>query len=446
MQRADDWLRESSRTFPFERGEWRFTSPPEGADLPHAGWKIHVSATVTTVPVTLGRVARIVREYGVLAKCPRTLGGVARLNQGIGPSYSQVGKIFTVYPSSDEDFVLLGDALVAATEGCDQWPVVPFERQLSAGRPVFYRYGVVDPSADTTLGVSHLRGPDGQVVPDRRSATEPPAWVRDPVGARARTVHRRETMSFVGLRAVSQRGKGGVYLAVDRNAGRRHLCIAKEGRRHGETDFDGVDGRRRVLDEADALTALRGLACTPVLTGVETTGGHVYLKMEPIAGTELAQMVRAHVPAHTLRLIALRLVESVRSVHTQGWIWNDCKPANIVVGSRGRVHLLDFEGACPVASPRLSGYASPGYEPPRPHGRERTAVEDDVFALGVVLHELYGGRLVPGPHGAALVGRAWRASADLQRLLQAMRDRRRRRRPRLVEVIDRVRRDPLPAR
>ncbi|MBN9755040.1 hypothetical protein Ae406Ps2_5643 [Pseudonocardia sp. Ae406_Ps2] len=72
-------------------------------------------------------------------------------------------------------------------------------------------------------------------------------------------------------------------------------------------------------------------------------------------------------------------------------------------------------------------------------------MEDDVFALGVVLHELYGGRLVPGAHGAALVGRAWRASADLQRLLQAMRDRRRWRRPHLVEVIDRVRRDPLPA-
>src|SRR5438874_65459 len=80
-----------------------------------------------------------------------------------------------------------------------------------------------------------------------------PTWLRDPFN-KSRAKLRRFTNSIstdlLPFKALSQRGKGGVYQAVDLSVSPARLVIIKEGRRHGETDWLGHDGFARIQHEA----------------------------------------------------------------------------------------------------------------------------------------------------------------------------------------------------
>src|SRR2546428_8128817 len=63
-------------------------------------------------------------------------------------------------------------------------------------------------------------------------------------------------VELLAFKAKMQRGKGGVYEAVDLTVSPVRVVIIKEGRRHGETDWNGKDGYARVKHEARVLRLL----------------------------------------------------------------------------------------------------------------------------------------------------------------------------------------------
>ena len=91
--------------------------------------------------------------------------------------------------------------------------------------------------------------------------------------------------TFRAYEAISQRGKGGVYRALDLTVRPARLCLLKEGRRHGETDFFDRDGRWRVRHEHQVLVSLRraGIDVPNVYDSFEIDG-HYYLVTEFIEG------------------------------------------------------------------------------------------------------------------------------------------------------------------
>jgi Protein kinase domain len=437
---AATWARAVARYFPVRSGFWRYNTISGVAKLPHAGWKIHVSATVLNACDTLERVASVLDRNTALAKCPASLSNVVSLNQGIAHSYSQVGKIFTIYTKSTTHFQDIAQDLVSTTSDCSGWPDVPFERRIRADRPIFYRYGVLDPFADASVGPWKIRSPTGEMVDDLRSQVGVPSWVIDPFHMGSQPRFGKDpprSPTFVAFDALSQRGKGGVYLAIDLKAVPPRLCVMKEGRAHGETDFDGVDGRRRVLDEAHALCALQELRLIPRVSGIEELDGNVYLKLTPFAGVALTGAVARRMSGNHLRTICIALTKAVSDVHEAGWIWSDCKPANILFCGHTSLYLLDFEGACEIGAPGPAGYGTPGYAPPRHQDSESKAnIADDIFALGVVLHELCGGHLDTRDGRADVDGYAWRVPAHVETILAAMRSTAPTRRPPLMRLLN----------
>src|SRR6185369_2845388 len=117
------------------------------------GWKLHVSATILNAPTILERIAPLLVESGVQFKAPRSLTDLGTLNSGLLQTYTQVGKVFTIYPHSDEEAVTLATRLDDLTRRFKA-PSVPFDLRLSEGSNVYYRYGAfknIDrEQADTT--------------------------------------------------------------------------------------------------------------------------------------------------------------------------------------------------------------------------------------------------------------------------------------------------------
>ena len=248
------------------RQPWRLSRIVTDSD-PTQGWKLHVSATVLTACDVLEIVGPILRQWNALYKAPESIVELRRINTGLYYGYSQVGKFITVYPERAEDALDIAAELDQATHGLP-CPRVPFDRSLHDGSCVFYRYGAfrsarVRDGDEDPGDILMIRAPDGQLIPDERTRDAAvPLWERDPflqLGNSVRSENSRVTplkTTYRAYEAVSQRGKGGVYKAINLRSAPAQHCIIKEGRINGETDWDGTDGFQRIRNEKRILERL----------------------------------------------------------------------------------------------------------------------------------------------------------------------------------------------
>src|SRR5215207_4936124 len=383
---------------------WRY-SREVLPDDPEQGWKLHIPATVLTAVEVLRRVAPPLRERGVLFKAPASLGELRRLNSGLHYGYSQVGKFLTVYPRTSEEAVQLAGLLHGLTLGM-RAPAVPFDRRYSPGGCVYYRYGafksleVEGPDGEAAYAICD---PEGNLVPDVRESAFKPEWVADPFleGAGVEVPPPPPTplqTTFKAFRALAQRGRGGVYQALDLGAAPPRLCVLKEGRRDGEVDWDGRDGAWRVSHEGRVLAALGAAGVNvPRLYASFGAEENYYIAVEFIEGESLNGWLarrRRRVPVACALRRGAELARLVASVHAAGWVWRDCKPANVIVTKSGELRPLDFEGACPVARPDPQPWGTPAFMPPECEevfgGRSR--LPEDLYSLGAVIYFLLAGR------------------------------------------------------
>lgn len=370
------------------------------------GWKLHISATVLNACQVLERVAPFLIAHSVHFKAPRSLNELIRINSGLFYGYSQIGKIITVYPRTPEDAVSLARELHKMTRRMVA-PSVPFDLRYSAASNVYYRFGgfrhleIEDAEGQRTLAIEDI---EGNLVPDERlSEKAKPDWVSDPFeGQRPRSKSRKAphplAKSFRAFRALVQRGKGGVYQAVDLRTHPPRLCLLKEGRKNGELTWDGRDGVWRVRNEERVLSMLlaSGVDAPRIYSSFESEGNY-YLVTEFIKGESLQNLLfklqRRMSLSRVLRY-GIQFADIFRQIHAAGWVWRDCKPVNILVTPEGRLRPLDFEGACPVNQPDPMFWGTPGFTPPDWRDfNPQTCLQDDLYALGSMLYLLLTGRV-----------------------------------------------------
>lgn len=383
---------------------WRF-SREESDEDPAQGWKLHVSATVLGACHVLERVGPLLRRRRVLYKAPSSLDELDKLNSGLYYGYSQVGKFLTVYPRTDEEAVMLARALHLITRHTSA-PAVPFDLKYRADGCVYYRYGAFKAMElerpDGTRAFA-VRDGDGRLVTDVRDSAATPDWVADPFPQR-RTAHARRDATesplkttFRAFRALAQRGKGGVYRALDLSGRVPRFCVLKEGRRDGEVGWDGRDGFWRARHEARVLAALATSgAGVPRLYASFEADGNFYVAVEHVEGVNLENWLgrkRRRLPLARALRYSIELAEVLARVHAAGWVWRDCKPRNIILTPRGRLRPLDFEGACPVARPDPVPWGTPSYIPPEwdEEFTGQSRLPEDLYALGSIIYLLLAG-------------------------------------------------------
>ena len=403
----NEWEELCARYLPVADSDsfWMFSRPVAPVDPPQ-GWKLHVSATVLTACEILRKVAPYLTNRGVLFKAPRSLAEVSKLNCGLHYGYSQIGKCITVYPRSTEQALLIARRLDQLSYGVSA-PSVPFDVRYRPGGAVFYRYGAFDSLTVEQPGgarVPAVRAPDGGLVPDRRApGAAVPDWVTDPFpkGGAPREAKMGSPLgtSIFAYKALSQRGKGGVYKVLDTSTGSARLCVLKEGRRHGETAWDGRDGYWWVRHEERVLDALSrsGVGVPDVYTSFRSRSSY-YVAMELVGGTNLQQIISeapAPLPPGRALRYGAQLAELLDRIHRAGWVWRDCKPSNLMISEGGDMRPLDFEGAHPLGEPDPEPWGTLGYVPPEwPAGpRPGAGAAQDLYALGAVLYQLFRGQV-----------------------------------------------------
>jgi hypothetical protein len=121
--------------------------------------------------------------------------------------------------------------------------------------------------------------------------------------------------------------------------------------------------------------------------------GHLFLSMEFVDGEDLATSLRriGRFPEDKAIDVARQLCAGLAAAHERGVLHRDLKPANVMLDDAGKVRLMDF-GLAAVGAVDDIRAGTPAYMAPEQLlGREVTA-RSDIYALGLVLYELFTGR------------------------------------------------------
>ncbi|MEV6010142.1 class IV lanthionine synthetase LanL [Streptomyces sp. NPDC051976] len=386
---------------------WCRATPAGGSPVERIqGWKLHVSATRSSAPEVLHRVADVLVPRGCVFKFARSLGTVSEMT-GARFSRAQCGKIITVYPSDDGEFRELAAALDEATAGFPG-PAILSDRPLRPGSLVHYRYGAfrgVPVLTDDGVFEVRVADPDGTPVEDPRKPWFcPPSWAELPYPSppKASTAVKGATGPallagrYEVREAIRHSARGGVYRALDHRTGAE--VIVKQARAHVAGYLNGKDCRDGLRGEWDALTALAGITAEPV--DLFDREGHTFLVESLLPGQTLARWLDERMadsgptgaldPALAVD-VARRLAELLAEVHARGLVFQDFTPLNIMVLPGGELKLIDPEMACVpgewgvrghtigFAAPEVVRNPGEGWVP------QQTA---DLYSLGTVLYFL----------------------------------------------------------
>lgn len=130
------------------------------------------------------------------------------------------------------------------------------------------------------------------------------------------------------------------------------------------------------------------------LYDVGQADGRTFLTMEYVDGEDLASLLRriGRVPQDKAVDIARQLCAGLAAAHERGVLHRDLKPANVMLDGDGNVRIADFGLAVAAGAAGPSRAGTPQYMAPEQLAGGQATVKTDIYALGLVLFELFTGR------------------------------------------------------
>ena len=184
-------------------------------------------------------------------------------------------------------------------------------------------------------------------------------------------------------------GMGEVYRADDLRLGQ--TVALKFLPRSVERDDER---RARFLAEVRIARQISHTNVCRVYDVADLDGRH-FISMEFVDGEDLAALLRriGRLPRDKAIQIARQLCAGLAAAHDQGILHRDLKPANVMIDGRGRARITDF-GLAELAG-AADGYenaGTPAYMAPEQLAGGPSSIKSDLYALGLVLYELFTGR------------------------------------------------------
>lgn len=209
---------------------------------------------------------------------------------------------------------------------------------------------------------------------------------------------------YVPLHPLARGGMSELWLARDPCLNRR--VVLKEAR----ADLDDAANRvcqASVLREAPILASLDHPCIVSVFDTYEYDGGHG-LVLPFVDGTRLDQA--SELPVWVVLGVARQIADALAHMHRRGVVHLDLKRENVLLTPRGTPCIVDFGIAQPPGRvwqlPGTRGVpGTPRLMPPEQAAGREVDGRTDLFALGIMLSELFTRTASVPPGVSALIAR-----------------------------------------
>ena len=210
--------------------------------------------------------------------------------------------------------------------------------------------------------------------------------VPDPIG--------RRVGPFRILARLGQGGMATVFLAARTGADFDQQVALKLLRRPVFDELDLALFRR----ERQVLARLHHPHIARLVDGGMADDGTPYLAMEHVDGVPITRWcAERSLDRHARVALVAKVARAAAAAHAMLVVHRDIKPSNVLVDRSGEPRLLDF-GIAKLIDPgaaettRSAAPMTPEYAAPEQFTGEPITTATDVYALGVLLHELLTGR------------------------------------------------------
>lgn len=349
------------------------------------GWIIHLSAVLSQLPALMEQVVPLllhnVTTFEII-QTPR----VANLMLDGHLGYVNVGKMVSIYPSTDEDALQWAKKLIYLTEGF-RGPQVPTDRHL--GSIVYVKYGAFQPGPI----------PDPASIPFvlPQGISWPFSVITSPV-----TPGRPKLLNYAyySLQVLKSDAKGDVLKGLYfKKLWQIKPCLIKQGRWNMTSDEDGRDIQDRLQWQYELYRELSGDLPLPRIFDYFKQQDDSYLAMEYIDGISLLKWVKTFYKYRswldltpTVRQALLdifnQVIDIIQRLHQRGFVHRDITPENFLIDRKGNIFLIDLELTWDLnkewPDPPFT-LGSPGFMSPQQQKKEKTTLKDDIYGLGSLL-------------------------------------------------------------
>lgn len=244
-------------------------------------------------------------------------------------------------------------------------------------------------------------------MPDKERETEPVSQTvrgESPTEGTAQLAGDILLGRFKLARLLGRGGMGEVYEARDL---RLHVTVAvKTIRQRDGADAELLDRLRREVQLARAVTHPYVCRLFDFHEGEGPTGPIAFITMEFLDGETLADGLRSGpLPTREALVLLEQMAEGLAAIHAKDLVHRDFKPGNVMLvqGRTGlRAVITDFGIARPARTEIDTDWGgtavgavvgSPPYMAPEQRAGETVTARTDIYALGLVAHEMLTGTL-----------------------------------------------------
>ncbi|MFA5243427.1 MAG: HDOD domain-containing protein [Sulfuricella sp.] len=199
---------------------------------------------------------------------------------------------------------------------------------------------------------------------------------------------------FKVLRILGEGAQSVVYLAEDPHL-QREVAIKTVHLAGGE---DHLARTKTLIDEARTVSKLQHPNIVPIFEAGEHEG-NPYLVFEFVQGSDLSHLIRQKgaLPPQQAVELAIQILDAVAYAHQHNIIHRDLKPSNILLNAEGMPRVMDFGIATRIsekagAEKVLMLFGTPGYMAPEYITGKEITPKLDIFASGMILHQLLTGK------------------------------------------------------
>ncbi len=250
------------------------------------------------------------------------------------------------------------------------------------------------PAGDTSQ-TETIAEPARPRSPTQRLAGRPPSSAATPNSSSTADEGRFPpgTLLLERYRIIALLGKGGmgeVYRATDLKLGQPvALKFLPEAAAEDERALARFRNEVRIARQVSHPNVCR-------VYDIGELDGLQFLSMEYVDGEDLGSLLRriGRLPGDKALEIARKLCAGLAAAHDKGVLHRDLKPSNVMLDGRGNVLITDFGLA--ALSGQVQGHevrhGTPAYMAPEQLAGREVTQASDIYALGLVLYEVFAGK------------------------------------------------------